>query len=78
MLPKELIDPIAKEIAEGTTSKAAVMKKDPCGNSGQEDGDGFIQGLDRQQIRELAEKIYDLLLDELRLEQERHGRSGLR
>ena len=78
MLPKALIDPLAKEIAEGTTSKAAVAKPDPCGNSRQEDGDGFVQGLDRQQIRELAEKIYDLLLDELRLEQERHGRGGYR
>ena len=78
MLPKELIDPIAKEIAEGTTSKAAGVEKSPYGDSGQEDGDGMVQGLNHQQIRELAEKIYDLLLDELRLELERHGRGGLR
>ena len=43
-----------------------------------EDTDGMIQGLTSGEIQMLAQKVYDLLLDELRLEAERHGRHGLR
>lgn len=47
-------------------------------NNSQEDSDSFIQGLTPAQIQVLAQKVYDLLLDELRIEAERHGRRGLR
>lgn len=39
-----------------------------------EDTDTLIQGLTPEQIQILAQKVYDLLLDELRLEAERFGR----
>ena len=44
----------------------------------QEDTDGLVQGLTPAEIRVLAQKVYDLLLDELRLEVERHGQRVLR
>jgi hypothetical protein len=43
-----------------------------------EDDDTLIQGLTPAQVHVLAQKVYDLLLDELRLEAERYGRSHLR
>jgi hypothetical protein len=39
------------------------------------DSDGYVQGLTSAQIQMLAEKVYDLLLEEMRIEQERHGAS---
>ena len=42
----------------------------------QDDDDTSIQGLTPAQVSVLAQKVYDLLLDELRLEAERHGRGG--
>jgi hypothetical protein len=47
-------------------------------NDSQEDSDSLIQGLTPAQIQVLAQKVYDLLLDELRIEAERHGRGRLR
>lgn len=47
-------------------------------NDSQEDSDSLIQGLTPAQIQVLAQKVYDLLLDELRIEAERRGRGGLR
>jgi hypothetical protein len=44
----------------------------------EEDNDSSIQGLTNAEIRMLAQKVYDLLLDELRIEAERHGRGTLR
>lgn len=44
----------------------------------QEDTEALIQGLTREQLQILAEKVYDLLLDELRIEAERHGQVGFR
>jgi hypothetical protein len=43
-----------------------------------EDTESEIQGLSPVQIEVLAQKVYDLLLDELRIEEERYGRGGLR
>jgi hypothetical protein len=42
----------------------------------QQDSDGYVQGLTPEQIQVLAQKVYDLLLEELRIEQERHGASN--
>jgi hypothetical protein len=39
-----------------------------------EDTDTLIQGLTPEQIQILAQKVYDMLLDELRIEAERLGR----
>ena len=38
-----------------------------------EDTDTMIQGLTPQQIQMLAQKVYDLMLDEVRIEVERNG-----
>lgn len=43
-----------------------------------EDVDALIQGLTPEQVEVLAQKVYDLLLDELRLEVERYGISSFR
>jgi hypothetical protein len=43
-----------------------------------EDDEHTVQGLSQVQIQVLAQKIYDLLLDEIRIEEERYGRTGLR
>jgi hypothetical protein len=42
-------------------------------SAGQEDSDHLIQGLTSDQIKILAQKIYDLILEETRIESERHG-----
>jgi hypothetical protein len=39
-----------------------------------EDDDSMLQGLTPDQIAMLAHRVYDLLLDELRIEAERYGR----
>ena len=39
----------------------------------QEDNDSLIQGLTPEEIKVLAQKVYDLLLEEMRIELERHG-----
>jgi hypothetical protein len=39
-----------------------------------EDTDTLIQGLTPEQIQILVQKVYDLMLDELRIEAERYGR----
>lgn len=39
----------------------------------QEDDDHTIQGLTPDQIEILAQKVYDLLLEETRIEKDRHG-----
>jgi hypothetical protein len=44
----------------------------------EDDNDSLIQGLTPGQLRVLAIKVYDLLLDEMRLEQERMGRRSIR
>ena len=44
----------------------------------QDDNDSLIQGLTPGQIQVLATKVYDLLLDEIRLETERMGRRNIR
>jgi hypothetical protein len=44
----------------------------------QDDNDLLIQGLTSAEITLLAQKIYDLMLDELRIEAERHGHRSLR
>ena len=44
----------------------------------QEDTDALIQGLSPAEIQVLAQKVYDLLLDELRIEGERYGQRTLR
>lgn len=43
-----------------------------------EDDEFLIQGLTPLQIEVLAQKVYDLFLDELRIEAERYGRGRLR
>lgn len=43
-----------------------------------EDDEYLIQGLTPLQIEALAQKVYDLFLDELRIEAERYGRGSLR
>ena len=43
-----------------------------------EDDDNLIQGLTPAEINVLAQKVYDLFLDELRIEEERYGRRSLR
>ena len=40
------------------------------------DTDGYVQGLTSTQIQVLAQKVYDLLLEEMRIERERHGANG--
>lgn len=44
----------------------------------EEDNDVLIQGLTPGQLRVLAIKVYDLLLDEIRLEAERTGKRSSR
>ncbi len=52
---------------------------DPVEGRGlKEDNEHIIQGLSQIQLQVLAQKVYDLLLDELRIEQERYGGGGLR
>ena len=58
-----------------STGSVANVHQSPASK---EDTDGFIQGLTSAEIGVLAQKVYDLLLDELRLEAERHGRPSLR
>jgi hypothetical protein len=53
-----------------TTHDDAQSKRD------KEDIDALIQGLTPVQIDVLAQKVYDLLLDELRLEAERYGQGS--
>ena len=43
-----------------------------------EDDEFLIQGLTPIQIEALAQKVYDLFLDELRIEAERYGKGSLR
>jgi len=43
-----------------------------------EDIEGAVQGLTPEQLTVLAQKVYDLLLEELRIEKERHGGIGSR
>jgi hypothetical protein len=43
-----------------------------------EDVEGQVQGLTPEQLTVLAQKVYDLLLEELRIEKERHGGIGSR
>lgn len=43
-----------------------------------EDDEFLIQGLTPLQIEALAQKVYDLFLDELRIEAERYGKGHLR
>ena len=43
-----------------------------------EDDEFLIQGLTPLQIEALAQKVYDLFLDELRIEAERYGKGSLR
>lgn len=44
----------------------------------QVDSETMIQGLTPAQITLLAQKVYDLMRDEMRIEAERHGRMDLR
>jgi hypothetical protein len=44
----------------------------------QDDNESLIQGLTPGQMQVLAIKVYDLLLDEIRLEAERTGRRNIR
>lgn len=69
MLDETPVVATAREIASTARRKA----DEPL-----EDDDFLIQGLTPAEIDALAQKVYDLFLDELRIEQERYGGRGLR
>lgn len=70
----ERIEAWDSQAATMSPSRARHQRNKPA----QDDDDTSIQGLTPAQISVLAQKVYDLLLDELRIEAERHGRGGFR
>jgi hypothetical protein len=61
-----------------TQSEGEAILSDPMqaarSRRGQ-DSDALIQGLTPEELQLLAEKVYKLLQDEMRIEAERHGRT---
>jgi hypothetical protein len=54
-----------------TSIKVGPPRTQPV--SRQEGVEGQVQGLTPEQLTVVAQKVYDLLLEELRIEMERHG-----
>jgi hypothetical protein len=49
---------------------------DSSGCDDHDPNDDLLEGLTPEQLKELSERVYALLLGEIRIEQERHGVAG--
>jgi hypothetical protein len=64
--------------AEGTVTSLAPSTTKPSLDEVTDVIGLRVQGLSQEQLNALAIKVYDLLLEELRIESERHGGIGRR
>ena len=59
-------------------AKKKARKSNGCCAPDDDGDESLVEGLTPEQISVLAQRVYDLLLEELRIERERHGELGSR